>query len=177
MENHPIFFLIFNLSNHSPLLDILMIFGAEHLIFLMWFLIFIFAIKGKTKDRKSLILFLISFPILYFIIKLIHLFIFEQRPYIANEILPLISYRADDASFPSRHASISFAMAFAFLYFKSKWGIPILLLAAWVGISRVYVGVHYPMDIIGGIIVAIVSLIIARQIVKFLKLKFSLRIS
>ena len=171
MDNHPIFFLIFNLSNHLPLLDNLMIFGAEYLIFLMWILIFIICLKGKTLERKSLILFLLSFPILYLVIKLIHLFIFEQRPYIANQILPLISYRADDASFPSRHTSIAFAMAFAFLHFKSKWGLPLLLLAIWVGVSRIYVGVHYPIDILGGIIVGIISLIIAKQILKALKSK------
>ena len=174
MDNHPVFFLIFNLSNHSPLLDNIMVFGADYLIFLMWFLIFIFAVKGKTLERKSLILFLISFPILYLVVKFIHLFIFEPRPYIANQILPLISYRVDDASFPSRHTSISFAMAFAFLHFKSKWGLLILFLAIWVGISRVYVGVHYPVDIIGGIMVGIISLIIAKQIIRLLKLRFSL---
>lgn len=170
MDNVSLFFLIFGLNNQSQPVDFLMIFGAEYLIYLMWFLIFIFAFKGTTREKKSLIIFLISFPLLILITKFIHLFLFEPRPYITNDILPLITHKAD-ASFPSRHASISFAMAFAFLYFKSKWGIPILLLAIWVGISRVYVGVHYPIDILGGIIVGIISLIIALQIKEILRRK------
>lgn len=149
--------------------DSIMIFGAEYLIFFMWFLIFIFAIKGTTIERKSLVLFLISFPILVLIIKFIHLFFFEQRPYITNQILPIIPYTATDASFPSRHGASCFTMAFAFLYFKSKWGMFLLLLAIWVGISRVYVGVHYPLDILGGFITGIISLAIALQVKNLLR--------
>lgn len=171
MDNVSLFSLIFGLNNQSQLADLLMIFGAEYLIFLMLILVFLFTVKGNIRERKSFILFLISFPILVLIIKIIHLFFFEPRPYVTNDILPLITHKAD-ASFPSRHVSISFAMAFAFLYFKSKWGIPILLLAIWVGISRVYVGVHYPLDILGGVVVGIISLIIALQIKKILKISF-----
>ncbi len=165
--NQDLFLQIFNFSRHNPILDFLMVFGAEYLIFLMWFLIFIFALKGNHKERKSLLLFLISWPILFLIIKFIHLFLFEQRPYIANQIIPLISYRVTDASFPSRHASSSFAMAFAFLYFKSKYGGPLLLLATWVSISRVYVGVHYPLDILGGFVIGILSPLLAQNFLKF----------
>lgn len=174
MDNFGLFFLIFGISNKSYALDSLMIFGAEHLIYLMLILVFLFTIKGNIRERKSFIIFLISFPIMVLVIKLIHLFFFEARPYVTNDILPLISYRADDASFPSRHTAISFVMALPFLYYKSKWGIPLLLLAIWVGLSRIYVGVHYPLDILGGIIVGIVSLIISKQIVKFLKIKLLL---
>lgn len=168
MDNISLFFLIFGLSSHSTLLDYLMIFGAEYLIYLMWFLIFIFAIRGTTRERKSLFLFLISFPVLILIIKFIHLFLFEQRPYVTNQILPLISYKAADASFPSRHASSSFAMAFAFLYYKSKWASLFLLLALWIGFARIYVGVHYPLDILGGFAVGVISVIFAKQIIKIL---------
>lgn len=172
MDNLSLFFLIFGLGNKNPFLDSVMIFGAEYLIYLMWFLIFIFAFKGTIRERKSLIIFLISFPILVLIVKFIHLFFFEQRPYIANQILPLISYKADDASFPSRHASSSFAMAFAFLYYKSKWAPLFLLLAFWVGFARIYVGVHYPLDVLGGFIFGIISLIIALQVKRLLNFSF-----
>lgn len=176
MDNLSLFFLIFNLGNQSILLDTLMVFGADPLIFLMLVLIFILTIKGKVPERKAFVLFLISFPILVLIIKAIHLFFFEPRPYITNDILPLINHVKADASFPSRHASIAFIMALPYLYYKSKWAPVLLFLATWVGISRIYVGVHYPLDILGGILTAILSLIISKQIVKFLKLKFSLQL-
>lgn len=172
MDNVGLFFLIFNLHNKSIILNNLMIFGAEYVIYLMLILIFLFTIKGGINERKSFIIFLISFPILVLIIKFIHLFFFEARPYVANDILPLISHKAADASFPSRHTAISFVMALPYLYYKSKWGLLLLLLAIWVGISRVYVGVHYPLDILGGFIVGIISLIISLQIKKLIRISF-----
>ncbi len=174
MDNLGLFFLIFGTSSKNNFLDFMMIFGAEYVIYLMLILIFVFAINGKVAERKSLILFLISFPILVLIIKIIHLFFFEPRPYITNDILPLIQHSKDDASFPSRHTSITFIMALPYFYYKSKWAFIFLFLATWVGVSRVYVGVHYPLDILGGILTALLSLIISKHIIKFLKIKFSL---
>lgn len=173
MDNLSLFLLIFGVSNKNDLLDFLMVFGADLSIYLMLILIFAFTLKGKVSERKSLILFLISFPILILVIKFIHLFFFEPRPYTTNDILPLINHTKADASFPSRHASIAFIMALPYLYYKSKWGPVLLFLATWVGISRIYVGVHYPLDILGGILTALLSLILARQIVKIIKLRFT----
>lgn len=65
-------------------------------------------------------------------------------------------------SFPSGHTSSSFGAAFPFLLkAKKKYGIPAFILAFLIGISRIYVHVHYPTDIIGGIIVGIVGGLIA----------------
>lgn len=144
-----------------------MIFGAEYLIYLTFALIFTLTIKGGGKERKSLMLILLSIPIEILLIKFIHLFIMESRPFVASDIEPLIPHKAD-ASFPSRHTSIVSAIAFAYTYYKSKWAILFLLALLLVGISRVYVGVHYPMDILGGIAVGVISLLIAWQIKKFL---------
>lgn len=169
MDNFSLFFLIFNLGSQSILLDNLMVFGADPLIFLMLILIFILTIKGRVPEKKAFVVFLISFPILVLIIKVIHLFFFEPRPYITNDILPLINRTKADASFPSGHTAIAFIMALPYLYYKSKWGPVLIFLATWVGISRIYVGVHYPLDILGGILTAILSLIISKQIIYFLR--------
>lgn len=170
MDNIAIFFLIFGLSNQHLMLDYLMIFGAEYVIYLTLLLIFIISIKGKVEERKSLILFLVSLPIIIVLIKIIHIFIFEQRPYVTEDIIPLISHKAD-ASFPSRHTSVMAAIAFSYIFFKSRWYPLLLILNAWVGVARVYVGVHYPFDILGGFIVGLFSVILGRQVMKILKTK------
>lgn len=149
-----------------------MIFGAEPLIYLMLIFLFIITIKGKIAERKAFILFLISLPVLILLIKFIHLFYFEPRPYITNGILPLISHTNADASFPSRHTSIAFIMALPYFYYKSRWATILILLATWVGISRIYVGVHYPLDIIGGVLVGIFSNLISLKTVKLIKIRF-----
>ncbi len=157
MDNLALFFLIFGMSNKSNLLDFAMIFGAEYVIFITFFLIFVFALKGKIKEKKALLLSLLSIPIVVLLIKGIHLFFFEPRPFITYDISPLITYSRIDASFPSRHSALMFGVAFSFIFYKSRWGAVFSFLALWVGISRIYVGVHYPIDILGGIIVALIA--------------------
>lgn len=173
MDNTALFYLIFNLSNHNPLLDYLMIFGARYLIFAVFLLSLILIFKGTINEKKAFLLIILALPIAVLIIMGIHLFLYVPRPFVTLHLTPLYPYNPD-ASFPSRHASIMAATAFSYLYYKSKWSILFLILMLWVGISRIYVGVHYPIDILGGILVGIVSLILAKQIIKLLKVRFSL---
>ena len=78
------------------------------------------------------------------------------RPYEVVEGLMRIIERQHDFSFPSGHTCASFAAAFA-LYktLPRRWGIACLVLAALISLSRLYVGVHYPSDVLGGAAVGI----------------------
>lgn len=171
MDNAAIFLLIFGLSNQSAALDSLMIFGARFLIFLTFLLVFISAFKGGVKEKKAMILSFLAIPVVILIVKGIHLFFIEPRPFVIFYFSPLLD-AGSDASFPSRHASIMSAIAFSYLHFKSKWAPLFLFLMLWVGISRIYVGVHYPLDILGGLLVGIISLVITNKILKKLKSNF-----
>lgn len=150
------------------LINFFFIFGAEYVIYIMFFATLFLSIKGKTKDKKSFLICILSIPVSILIIKIIHIFYFEPRPFIANNFIPLVK-EANDASFPSRHTTISSVIAFSFLFFKSKWAPVFLFTALWIGLSRIYVGVHYPLDILGGFITAAIALIITLQIKKLLK--------
>lgn len=169
MDNFGLFLLIFSTSNKNEFLDFLMIFGAEYLIYAAFILIFVLAIKGSVKEKKALILATLSIPIVVVLIKIIHLFLFEPRPFITHDISPLISYTREDASFPSRHTALMFTLAFSYFFYQSKWKFYFFIMALWVGLSRIYVGVHYPLDIIGGIITALISVFIAWKIKEKLK--------
>ncbi len=139
--------------------DKLMVFGATYLIYFMFLLVLILVFKGKTKERKAFLLILIGLPVAILLIKFIHLFYFEPRPFVAFHFTPIVA-EAADASFPSRHATIAAIIAFSFTFFKSKWAWALLPIMLWVGISRVYVGVHYSWDIAGGFAVAGIALFI-----------------
>ncbi len=80
------------------------------------------------------------------------------RPYEALEGLELITRRPSDFSFPSGHAGACFAVASAmFLCLPRKAGIPAVALAALISFSRLYVGVHYPTDVLGGMVIGCVT--------------------
>ena len=73
----------------------------------------------------------------------------RTRPFVAHpEIHPL--YRVHSSSFPAGHAATSFAGATLLVYLAWKWAPFFLALAAAISFSRVYVGVHYPGDVVAG---------------------------
>lgn len=92
----------------------------------------------------------------------------RPRPFVVNEaIVTLISKPSPFRSFPSGHSGGSFAAMFAlYKWVPKKIGIPALVLAALVALSRLYVGVHYPTDIIGGCMIGFMCSVWAHYVVK-----------
>ncbi|MDY2699596.1 MAG: phosphatase PAP2 family protein [Lachnospiraceae bacterium] len=108
------------------------------------------------KTRKVGIMALVSiFVCFLFTNVMIKNLVARPRPYVTySEIYPLIK-KPTEFSFPSGHACVSFASAF--IYFRMlprKYGVSAIVLAGLIAFSRLYVGVHYPGDVLGGIIVA-----------------------
>ena len=68
------------------------------------------------------------------------------------EFLPLLISPPGGYSFPSGHTGASFAAAVALFRFDRKWGAAALVLAALIGFSRLYLTVHYPTDVLGGLL-------------------------
>lgn len=73
------------------------------------------------------------------------------RPYEVIDGLVLLENKAWDASFPSGHSGCSFAAAVVFfLMLPKRFGIPSVILAAIIAFSRLYIGIHYPTDVLVG---------------------------
>jgi len=95
------------------------------------------------------------------------------RPYELISELELMIGRADDWSFPSGHTTNSLACAWViFRRAPKKWGVPALIMAILITLSRIYVGVHYPTDIMAGTVIGICSAESAIAIVKILRGRF-----
>jgi membrane-associated phospholipid phosphatase len=86
----------------------------------------------------------------------------RERPndvYAASK--PLV-HSPHDGSFPSGHATVSFACATLLAFYAPRGAPFFFLLAAAIAWSRVYVGVHYPLDVLGGAVLGVVIAIALR---------------
>lgn len=78
-----------------------------------------------------------------------------------------------DYSFPSGHTAACFAFSTAVFMYNRKWGIVSFVLSAIMGYSRLYLSVHYPTDVLGGIVVGIVCGVLAVKTTNSLYSHFS----
>ncbi len=77
----------------------------------------------------------------------------RKRPYLIFESLNL--QKKEEASFPSNHTASSFIIAFIFLLFNFKIFLFLFLLAILVSVSRIIIGIHFPLDITFGFLIAL----------------------
>ena len=147
------FEILYAINNlHNPILDKIMIaitsFGNAGLI---WIGLSIFLICIK-KTRKCGALMLISM-LLGLIIGngILKNIIARQRPCWIDPNLPLLIPNPHDYSFPSGHTLASFEATVMIFLHNKKWGIISLIPAILIAFSRLYLFVHFPTDIIGGI--------------------------
>lgn len=85
------------------------------------------------------------------------------RPYALREVTLLIR-APKDASFPSGHTAAGFSAAFALCLKKCRLGIPAIVLSALVAFSRLYLYVHFPTDVFGGMVLGLLCALLGCQI-------------
>ena len=78
----------------------------------------------------------------------------RTRPYDVTEVQLLVA-KLHDFSFPSGHTLVSFEAATALWFYHRKWGVAAFVLAALIGLSRLYLFVHYPTDVMAGAVLGI----------------------
>lgn len=92
--------------------------------------------------------------------------VMRVRPYDIMKELIYLGIKPNDYSFPSGHTAASFCAAFAIAQNRPpRYGIPALLMAALVAVSRLYLGVHYPTDVAAGVVSGLLLAFAAKWIV------------
>ena len=94
----------------------------------------------------------------------------RTRPYEVVEGLALLIEKQGDYSFPSGHTCASFAAAGVYWRMLPKrCSIPLLILAAMIAFSRLYVGVHYPTDVLAGLLIGLLAAWAAWHMQKYVR--------
>jgi undecaprenyl-diphosphatase len=197
-------------AGHQPVLDALMVFGANDVIFLLPLLLLAFwclcarwspllrqsrgveeregiVVRERTLGQQMVLLSVGAVALALVFTLVLGSVIYEPRPFISHPgVVHLLISHAADASFPSDHATVASALASILVlyvplaawswlrHFKHTSGAAraagLRLLAAavllalmavgmvcMIGVARVYVGVHYPADIAGGVLCGVLA--------------------
>jgi len=84
----------------------------------------------------------------------------RERPFASHPSSHVWGGRSHDPSFPSDHASAAFGIGFAVLFFDRLAGGLFLAAATVIAIGRVFVGAHYPADVLAGCLVGLASALV-----------------
>lgn len=87
------------------------------------------------------------------VVQLIKKIVSRERPYNKLEDINTFNLEFKDYSFPSGHTAASFSIATILYLNIPQLMIPVMLLAFLVGVSRIYLAVHYPSDVVVGLVV------------------------
>lgn len=146
-----------SLVGRSWFLDAAGIFLASVLIWLEAAGVVAFWLVDRRRRLLAIVAALVSAGLAWYVNQGIGLVWFRPRPFAdLPGVHELIAKSALDKSFPSDHAATAFALAFAVLLVNRRWGTVFLAAAALICLGRLYVGVHYPTDVLAGAAVGIV---------------------
>lgn len=130
------------------------IFIANDLLYCMILLFAWFWLRGNYYTKKQILKAFIFTSIAILISQCISHVYYHPRPFVM-EVGRTLIYHAPNGSFPSDHMLIFSTIAFSYLFSaQRKLGIFLLVMAWLVAWSRVYLGVHFPLDMLGAFLLA-----------------------
>lgn len=157
--NDYVLLLINGWAGRSSLLDSFMVFTARDLVYVVFVVAVIcLGMYVYRQEWKPVVYFFIALVASFILLQLMTLLNFDHRPFMDHHLTQLIAH-ASGKSFPSDHTTISTAIAMGMLLFTrfKKVGAVLMIAAVLIGFARIFVGVHYPADILGGLITGIVG--------------------
>ncbi len=144
---------------HTPIIDTLMCgitrLGDAGMIWILLCIVLLLMPKTRKSGMVLLAALLVDLLICNVILKPT---IQRIRPFDVITDIELLVKRPLDYSFPSGHTAASFTSVMAlYLAGEKKLWIPALVLAVLIAFSRLYLYVHYPTDVLGGVIIGVIS--------------------
>ncbi len=166
--NIHIFYLLNN-GLDNWLFDFLMPLITDFGSIMAWFIIFVLMfLFGGQRTKKVAILGLSALLVANTVVYILKVLVAEPRPFLTLANVDLLVIKDNSFSFPSGHTASSFAAAYVIgskfkMNFRGRsYGLmyPMMAFAVLIGFSRIYIGVHYPVDVLFGALVGILSAIL-----------------
>ncbi|WHY88654.1 undecaprenyl-diphosphatase [Neobacillus novalis] len=150
--NYGMFKVINQLAGHNRIVDFLMVTISKRAQFI--YLLVVIVLWFRHDSYKKMTLYTgVSVSVTYLLCTMIKLLFYKPRPFLKHSVhlLPPVPSKKD-SSFPSKHSALAFTLAASVMVYHRIAGWSLWLLSILVGISRIWMGQHYPSDIIGSAI-------------------------
>jgi undecaprenyl-diphosphatase len=149
------------LSGRNLIVDNIMILISNKMRYVFLFIIVAMLFR-KKKVTIEAVMSILATLFMHFLIKL---FYFKPRPFIHRKVGILIPSKLD-STFPSKHTLLTFAVSTIVLFYYRFLGFIMLGLSFLTGVSRIWVGHHYPSDILGSSILGSLTSLVFHKIVQ-----------
>jgi undecaprenyl-diphosphatase len=168
-----IFYAVNNLAGRSHILDLVGIFLAsysQYILVIVLLIVLFYPKESRNYNQKMIAVSLLAALIARFVVKTLIVLLYQrQRPFVNSPLVHhLISTRQSQylQSFPSGHMIFLFALGTSLFLFNKRLGTFTLILSTIIGLARIYVGVHWPSDIVGGALIGAITSVIVYLLYK-----------
>lgn len=166
---------LFNLINQFAgrwaRLDYLGMFLAQYFeYFLLLCLLLFLAVNFKKYWRMVAESVVVAVFTRFVLAEIIRWLWFRPRPFVSLNFVPLVDQSPAEASFPSGHASFYFALSTIIYCYNKKAGILFYIASFFIAISRIFVGIHWPSDILAGAVLGVLVGWVLNRVFKKIKL-------
>lgn len=163
--NIELFRLINDLGFQIPALNPVFVFIAEYFLYLLLIVLIVYLFKDNGKHRMMVLAAVVSCLVAVIFGKLAGQFHYNVQPFVTLDNVNQLIEKEVNNSFPSDHTILSFTICMTlFLFDKTK--VYFLLIGVLVAISRVWVGVHYPFDVLTSIVLSIAAALTVSMVFK-----------
>ncbi|MDZ4992497.1 phosphatase PAP2 family protein [Clostridium perfringens] len=156
--------IIFNsingLAGKNHLLDSIMLFSSQKLPYIFAatvVVVYSIGVIGKKKKARGIAVDTVVFTVINLLISMIigH-FYYAPRPFVNDPNANLLYPHKPNSSFPSDHSIASMSIALGLNRYNKVLGTVFILLSILMGVSRVYVGHHYPQHVVASFVMVII---------------------